>query len=119
MEGDTTDWGWQLGAAWQINDDHRIGAAYKSEVDLTLKGHAEGLGFGLAPNQKRNGSMDLPLPATFELASYHQLTEQWAMHASFNWTNWSAFENSKQTSMALLSLQWLKSKIGKTTTVSQ
>lgn len=92
MEGDTTDWGWQLGAAWQINDDHRIGAAYKSEVDLTLKGHAEGLGFGLAPNQKRNGSMDLPLPATFELASYHQLTEQWAMHASFNWTNWSAFE---------------------------
>ncbi|MGR5250581.1 outer membrane protein transport protein [Vibrio astriarenae] len=91
MEGDTTDWGWQLGAAWQINKKHRIGAAYKSEVDLTLKGHAEDIGFSQS-GQKISGSMDLPLPATFELASFHQLNDKWAMHASFNWTDWSAFE---------------------------
>ncbi|MDR9828185.1 outer membrane protein transport protein [Vibrio sp. FNV 38] len=93
MEGDTTDWGWQVGAAWQINEKHRIGASYKSQVDLTLKGHAEGMGFNDSdPTKKIDGSMDLPLPATFELASYHQLNDQWAIHASFNWTNWSSFD---------------------------
>nr|WP_321282094.1 outer membrane protein transport protein [uncultured Vibrio sp.] len=95
MEGDDTAWGWQVGTAWQINDDHRIGFAYKSEVELKLQGHAEGIGFGFGtqlPQTRDNGYMYLTLPATAELASYHQITEQLALHASFNWTDWSSFE---------------------------
>ncbi len=95
MEGDDTAWGWQVGTAWQINDDHRIGFAYKSEVELKLQGHAEGIGFGFGtqlPQTRDNGYMYLTLPATAELASYHQVTEQLALHASFNWTDWSSFE---------------------------
>lgn len=94
MEGDDTSYGWQVGAAWQINDDHRIGFAYKSEVLLELEGYAKGLGFKFSadPEARKNGKMDLALPATAELASYHQLTEKLAIHASFNWTDWSSFE---------------------------
>ncbi|MFM2598891.1 outer membrane protein transport protein [Vibrio fortis] len=99
MEGDDTAWGWQVGAAWQINENHRLGFAYKSEVDLTLEGHAEGLAFdsvagaiGAPVKSKYNGSMDLALPATAELASFHQLTDKVAVHASVNWTNWSSFK---------------------------
>ncbi|MBR9874263.1 MAG: outer membrane protein transport protein [Vibrionaceae bacterium] len=95
MEGDDTAWGWQVGTAWQINDNHRIGFAYKSEVELKLQGHAEGIGFGFGtqlPQTRDNGYMYLTLPATAELASYHQITEQLALHASFNWTDWSSFE---------------------------
>ncbi|WP_394251769.1 outer membrane protein transport protein [Vibrio profundi] len=99
MEGDDTAWGWQVGTAWQINDNHRLGFTYKSEVDLTLEGHAEGLAFDSVANaiggqvkSKYNGSMDLALPATAELASFHQLTDQVAVHASVNWTNWSSFK---------------------------
>ncbi|WP_321283154.1 outer membrane protein transport protein [uncultured Vibrio sp.] len=96
MEGDDTAWGWQVGTAWQINDNHRVGFAYKSEVELKLQGHAEGLGFGFGtpqlPQTRDDGYMYLTLPATAELASYHQITEQLALHASFNWTDWSSFE---------------------------
>lgn len=92
MEGDTDAWGWQAGAAWQINPNHRIGFAYKSEVKLDLEGHAEGIGFGLQNGQRLSGSMELPMPATAELASFHQLTDRLAMHASINWTDWSAFK---------------------------
>ncbi|MCX2759986.1 outer membrane protein transport protein [Vibrio sp. Sgm 22] len=92
MEGDDTAWGWQVGTAWQINENNRLGFTYKSEVDLTLKGHAEGAGFELPQGQKRSGSMELALPATAELASFHQLTETVAIHASINWTNWSSFK---------------------------
>ena len=92
MEGDDTEWAWQVGSAWQINENNRLGFTYKSEVDLTLEGHAEGMGFGLAPGQKKSGSMNLALPATAEIASFHQLTDTIAVHASINWTDWSSFE---------------------------
>ncbi|EJN6827016.1 outer membrane protein transport protein [Vibrio cidicii] len=96
MEGDDTAWGWQLGSAWQINESHRVGFTYKSEVELKLEGHAEGIGFGFGtqqlPQLRDNGYMLLTLPATAELASFHQLTEKLAMHASVNWTDWSSFE---------------------------
>ncbi|WP_454441875.1 outer membrane protein transport protein [Vibrio bathopelagicus] len=93
MEGDDTAWGWQVGTAWQINENNRLGFTYKSEVDLTLTGHANGHGFNFGqPNTKDAGSMDLALPATAELASFHQLTEKVAVHASINWTNWSSFK---------------------------
>lgn len=92
MEGDDTSWGWQVGTAWQINDKNRIGFTYKSEVKLKLEGHAEGLGFGLSSGQKLDGFMNLNLPATAELASFHQLNDKLALHASINWTDWSSFD---------------------------
>jgi len=93
MEGDDTAFGWQAGTAWQINENHRIGFAYKSEVELKLEGYATGIGFDLAlANARDNGYMNLALPATAELASFHQLTDQLAIHASINWTDWSSFE---------------------------
>lgn len=99
MEGDDIAWGWQLGGAWQINADNRIGVNYRSAVDLNLEGHAKGFAFnlaavqmGLAPQAEYAGSMELTLPATAEIASFHQLTDKFAMHASINWTDWSSFE---------------------------
>ncbi|MCQ1059592.1 outer membrane protein transport protein [Photobacterium sp. ZSDE20] len=88
MEGDDAAWGWQLGGAWQINEANRIGFNYRSAVDLKLKGEASGLLYGGV----HSGSMALTLPATAEIASYHQLTDKLAMHASFNWTDWSSFD---------------------------
>ncbi|WP_300173559.1 outer membrane protein transport protein [uncultured Aliivibrio sp.] len=95
MEGTDKAFGWQVGTAWQINDANRIGFTYKSEVKLNLEGHAKGLGFDLYANNKSDtyaGSMALAMPATAELASFHQLTESIAIHASLNWTDWSSFE---------------------------
>lgn len=99
MEGDDTAWGWQLGAAWQINERNRIGFNYRSAVDLKLKGEASGLAYdkmaamqNQQPSATYAGSLALTLPATAEIASYHQLTDKLAMHASFNWTDWSSFD---------------------------
>ncbi|BER94322.1 outer membrane protein transport protein [Vibrio cholerae] len=88
MEGKDNSWGWQVGSAWQINQDHRLGFAYKSEVMMDFEGHAEGISYGT----NKPGMMSLTLPATAELASFHQLNDQWAIHASINWTDWSSFK---------------------------
>lgn len=88
MEGEDNSWGWQVGSAWQINQDHRVGFAYKSEVVMDFEGHAEGISYG----SYKPGMMSVTLPATAELASFHQLNDQWAIHASINWTDWSSFK---------------------------
>ncbi|EGQ7976775.1 outer membrane protein transport protein [Vibrio cholerae] len=88
MEGKDNSWGWQVGSAWQINQDHRVGFAYKSEVVMDFEGHAEGVSYG----SYKPGMMSVTLPATAELASFHQLNDQWAIHASINWTDWSSFK---------------------------
>ncbi|ROV58823.1 aromatic hydrocarbon degradation protein [Vibrio ponticus] len=93
MEGDDTAFGWQVGTVWQVNDANRIGFTYKSEVALTLEGFAKGRGFNRAdPHAHKNGAMNLDLPATAELATYHQLTDKVAIHTSINWTDWSSFK---------------------------
>ncbi|HAS3625151.1 TPA: outer membrane protein transport protein [Vibrio cholerae] len=88
MEGEDNSWGWQVGSAWQINQDHRVGFAYKSEVVMDFEGHAEGVSYG----SYKSGMMSVTLPATAELASFHRLNDQWAIHASINWTDWSSFK---------------------------
>ncbi|NIY91429.1 outer membrane protein transport protein [Vibrio diazotrophicus] len=90
MEGDDTAWGWQAGAAWQINPSNRVGLTYKSEVDLKLSGTAKIFTGTTVFND--TGYMVLTMPATAEIASFHQVTDKLALHGSINWTDWSSFE---------------------------
>ncbi|ELV8851568.1 outer membrane protein transport protein [Vibrio fluvialis] len=92
MEGDDTSWGWQAGAAWQMTPNNRVGFAYKSEVDLKLSGSANIYVQSYGKVLSDTGYMMLTLPATAELSTYHQLTDQFALHTSINWTDWSSFE---------------------------
>ncbi|WP_038177000.1 outer membrane protein transport protein [Vibrio pacinii] len=93
MEGEDSAWAWQAGVAWQLNESNRIGFTYKSEVDLTLEGYANGYGFNPAnPKAHKAGSMNLVLPATAEFAAFHQVNDALAIHTSINWTDWSSFE---------------------------
>ncbi|SUB63000.1 47 kDa outer membrane protein precursor [Plesiomonas shigelloides] len=95
MEGDDHAWGWQAGAVWQPTKDTRIGAAYHSQIKLDLSGHAEGLVYDMAMQQRNGqypGVLPLTLPASAELAAFHQITPQWAVHGSLNWTEWSKFK---------------------------
>ncbi|EKO3385149.1 outer membrane protein transport protein [Vibrio fluvialis] len=92
MEGDDTSWGWQAGAAWQMTPNNRVGFAYKSEVDLKLSGSANMYAQSYGKVLSDTGYMMLTLPATAELSTYHQLTDQFALHTSINWTDWSSFE---------------------------
>lgn len=92
MEGDDIGYGWKLGASWQINPAHRLGFAYHSGVELELEGSASGLLYTGGQDVNIKGNLPLELPAFAELASYHQLSDNWAMHASVNWTQWSVFD---------------------------
>lgn len=90
LKGDGRALGWNLGALFELSQATRIGLSYRHDVDLTLSGDAVGTDLQ-GRTFTDTGSLELPLPATAELALFHQLTPALALHSSINWTNWSKF----------------------------
>ncbi|WP_438405573.1 OmpP1/FadL family transporter, partial [Aeromonas hydrophila] len=89
LEGDGWALGWNAGMLLTPSQNTRVGLSYRHDTTLTLEGNAQGAN-GLTPYED-TGRLDLPLPATAELALFHQLTDKLALHGSLNWTNWSKF----------------------------
>lgn len=90
LQGDGWALGWNLGALYEYSPQTRVGLSYRHDVTLTLEGDAIGIDEQGRPF-KDKGKLDLALPASAELALFHQLTPALALHSSINWTNWSRF----------------------------
>ncbi|MGN5220833.1 outer membrane protein transport protein [Aeromonas veronii] len=95
LKGDTWGFGWNVGTLYEVNENHRFALTYRSQVDMSFDGDFQGLTSG---NRTVDGNLKLDLPAQAEFAGYHRLNQQFAIHYSVNWTDWSAFQELKATS---------------------
>ena len=95
LKGDTWGFGWNVGTLYEINENNRLALTYRSQVDLSFDGDFQGATSG---NRVVDGNLKLDLPAQAEFAGYHRLNQQFAVHYSVNWTDWSAFQELKATS---------------------
>jgi long-chain fatty acid transport protein len=87
MEGDDVGYGWNIGAVYEINENHRFALTYRSEVEIAFEGEFSGLS-----TPKQNANLTIDMPAVAEFSGFHQFTEQWATHYSVMYTQWSSFE---------------------------
>ncbi|MGF1708841.1 outer membrane protein transport protein [Enterovibrio baiacu] len=99
LEGDGWGFGWNLGALWQINENNRLGLAYRSEVDVTLEGDYRGTSTAFAgkPGATVPGELELNLPDILEFSGYHKVAPKWAVHYSAMRTGWSSFQELRAT----------------------
>ena len=95
LKGDTWGFGWNVGTLYEINENTRLALTYRSQVDLSFDGDFQG---ATSLNRVVDGNLKLDLPAQAEFAGYHRLNQQFAVHYSVNWTDWSAFQELKATS---------------------
>ncbi|CAJ1796506.1 outer membrane protein transport protein [Aeromonas jandaei] len=107
LKGDTWGFGWNVGTLYEVNENNRFALTYRSQVDLSFDGDFQGSAAGLQTIQNGkpvfktvDGNLKLDLPAQAEFAGYHRLNQQFAVHYSINWTDWSAFQELKATSNA-------------------
>ena len=78
---------WNAGVMYQFNENHRIGLAYHSKVDVDFTDHtATSL---QAHRIGQEGGLKLNLPDYLEFSGFHQLTEKFAMHYSYKYSHWS------------------------------
>lgn len=103
LTGDDWGFGFNAGALYELTPSTRIGIAYRSKVEHTIKGHARftpdsaGIAnvLGTAPGgafQDTDGKADLTTPATANLGVWHQVNDRLTLMAEVQWIDWSAFD---------------------------
>ncbi len=101
LEGKKWGYGWNVGLAYDLNENIRFGFGYHSAVDLDFKGKFSS---DLPPIMKGTGGAKIPatlsvsLPAFWELSVNHKLTDRLALRYSWKHTDWSTFKELKATS---------------------
>lgn len=104
FRGEGRGTGWNMGITWDINDASTLAFAYRSEIDLTLRGEVEldnqrnvqvyrSGGIVTIPSIKdENAKVDFTTPQSATLSFAHSLTDQWRLLLGTTWTGYSSFE---------------------------
>lgn len=118
VSGDDWGYGWNLGVYYKLSEATTLGFAYRSEIDITLKGdstfkdnelavYSDGgtsvnpadastladdsvTVFSVAPQASE---VPLTTPASATLSVTHQATDTLLLQAGATWTGWSSFQN--------------------------
>lgn len=92
-EDETWGYGANLGLIYAPQPGTRIGLAYTSEIDLDFEDRLDVTGSGPALDRLNglNTELDMQVPQTVTLSLYQRLDPQWALLATLNWQDWSAF----------------------------
>ncbi|MCL9776627.1 outer membrane protein transport protein [Vibrio methylphosphonaticus] len=99
MKGETYAFGWNLGALYEVNDNHRFGFSYRSAIDLAFEdGDFSSYDSGISTPPNTKADLDVTLPAIWEFSGYHKVAEKWAIHYGLQRTEWSSFKELKATS---------------------
>ncbi|MUK42236.1 aromatic hydrocarbon degradation protein [Aliivibrio fischeri] len=83
--------GGNVGVVYQVNERNRFGLSYKYSPEVEAEGDVDYLENHL--NGITSDSVYLPLPDIAEFSGYHLLTDKVAIHYSYQWIGWSAFDS--------------------------
>jgi len=119
VTADSDAWGYNLGILAQLDNNFRVGAAYRSKMKYSLSGNFDITTPGNVPAPLLNATglvnsgatTDVTLPSTLSLSGYLQVDSQWALMADITRTNWSAlpelrikFDSGQPDSVVTLNL---------------
>lgn len=93
LDGDTTEFGWNIAATLTPVDDLKLAVTYRSHVDLDLEGDViMGTNFPVPNGMTTTGSVTIPAPAVLTVAgayTFNDLTVEMAWDRTF----WSEYES--------------------------
>lgn len=95
IEGDDTQWGFNLGVMFNFGPNTRIGASYRSSMGYQLSGTATILSAAGAPvaGTPVAISANARFPDTFSLAYGHVIDENWEILTDVTYTRWSTIKS--------------------------
>jgi len=84
LKGDDAAWGWNAGALFTLSPAMRVGVSYRSAIDYTLEGTAN----GVTPVKA-----DVKLPDTFILSVWQQVSDRWEAMGDLSYTRWNTLKS--------------------------
>ena len=98
IKGDDWGVGYNLGVIFQPLETTRIGIAYRSRINYTLKDNASFSNIAtLLASKFQNSAVtaDFIAPDSVSSSIVHQLNSQWDLLGDVTWTHWSLFKQLK------------------------
>lgn len=102
LEADDWAYTYNIGLLYELNENSRFGAHYRSRVDYNAKGTArfsyDNVPAPFIPALQASGfantgaSADITLPASFSMSAFHRYSPQIAVMADATVTFWSSFD---------------------------
>lgn len=92
MEGDTVEFGYNLALSYRPTNDLKLAATYRSNVDIKEEGIAKLNRTGLASEFVSEASVQIPLPASLNLAMSYDLNDSLTFEFVFDKTYWSKYK---------------------------
>ncbi|MBV7314999.1 OmpP1/FadL family transporter [Shewanella sp. NIFS-20-20] len=92
VEADGFGFGGIVGVTYEVNDNHRFGLSYRFSPDMKVEGTLKKLNpanFAMADYDE----LTVPMADIAQFAGFHQLTEQFALSYTAQWTEWSNFDS--------------------------
>jgi len=88
LEADGIDYGWTLGGLYELNERHRLGIVYRSQIDSDLSGD------GAIGNDVKDTDLNWENPASIVLSGYHQVSDKVTLLWDIGRTFYSAFKET-------------------------
>jgi long-chain fatty acid transport protein len=92
MEGDTTEWGWNVALAVKPIEKLNISATYRSHVDLDFEDNADLRLFGVGM-ARYDADVSVPVPAVFALSVAYDVLDNLNVELTWDRTFWSEYED--------------------------
>jgi long-chain fatty acid transport protein len=92
MTGTSTDVGYNLALEYKATDALEVGVTYRSKVDLTVEGNANLYSSAFNLLGGFGASVDVPLPATLNVAAAYTFDTKTTVEFVFERTFWSAYK---------------------------
>lgn len=91
MQGDDLSFGYNLALTYKIQEDTKIAATYRSNVNLKIEGDATMSSSLDSANENSAASVEIPLPAALNLAVSHTFNKL-TVEAVYERTFWSTYK---------------------------
>jgi len=97
QENSLSSWGigYHLGVLYELSEDTRFGAQYRSKVKQDAKGESltqAPIGLPLPVVARQDVRANIVLPETASVSAFHVLNDCWAVMADAAWTHWNRFD---------------------------
>jgi len=105
IKTDATAWGYNLGVLAKVNDNQKLGASYRSGIDLDLAGTYRisniPAALGLGSAIKTNAQATIPLPAMIKAGYAIDVNDKLSLEFDVDWLDYSSFKHTNITLEAL------------------
>ena len=134
IKGDDSAWGWNIGVAWDVTPQFRLGAGYRSELkykvsgNQTLENPVVTLPPGTSPTvaavvaslsatinstllYNKGVTSDITLPQIANLSMLYRIDSRWEVMADVQYTGWSSipklqFDPTNGSAPSVVPLNW-------------